>query len=42
MSYAIRYTKSARVDLIRLFEFFLLNDVAAALRARDWSPKATG
>ena len=42
MSYAIRYTKSARADLIRLFEFLLANDLAAARRARETIRRAIG
>jgi plasmid stabilization system protein ParE len=34
MSYTVRFTRSARADLIRLFEFLVAEDRAAAYRAR--------
>ena len=33
MSYRVRYTKSAREDLLRLYEFLLENDLVAARSA---------
>ena len=35
MSYRVRYTKSARDDLLRLFAFLLEHDLHAAARARE-------
>ena len=35
MSYRVRYTKSARDDLLRLFAFLLEHDQHAAARARE-------
>jgi plasmid stabilization system protein ParE len=35
LSYRIRYTKSAREDIHRLYAFLLERDLAAARRARD-------
>ena len=35
MTYRVRYTKSARADLLRLYGFLLDNDPGAAQRARD-------
>ena len=40
MSYSVRFTRSARADLVRLFEFLLAEDLAAAHRARDAIGKA--
>lgn len=40
MSYRVRYTKAAREDLRRLFNFLLSRDVQAARRARDAIAKA--
>ena len=34
MSYRVRYTKAAREDLTRLYQFLLQHDLAAARRAR--------
>ena len=33
MKYTVRYTKSARADLLRHYDFLLANDLAAAQRA---------
>lgn len=33
MTYRVRYTKAARDDLLRLYEFMLANDLAAARSA---------
>ena len=33
MSYLVRYTRSARADLLRLFDFLAAEDLAAARRA---------
>jgi plasmid stabilization system protein ParE len=41
MSYRVRYTKAAREDLRRLFDFLLQKDIPAARRARDAIVKAT-
>ncbi len=35
MSYSVRYTKSAREDLLRLYGFLLERDLQAARRARE-------
>jgi len=35
VSYRVRYTKSARDDLLRLFAFLLEHDLHAAARARE-------
>ena len=35
MSYQVRYTKAARQDLLRLFEFLLENDLDAARSALE-------
>lgn len=35
MSYRVRYTKTARNDLLRLYSFQLERDLKAARRARD-------
>lgn len=35
MSYRVRYTKAAKGDLIRLYEFLLAHDLQAARRARE-------
>ena len=35
MSYRVRYTKAAREDLRRLFDFLVERDLKAAYRARD-------
>lgn len=35
MKYQIRYTKAAKEDLFRLYEFLLENDVVAARRALE-------
>ena len=35
MSFRVRYTKSARDDLLRLFAFLLEHDLHAAARARE-------
>ncbi|RJX31000.1 MAG: type II toxin-antitoxin system RelE/ParE family toxin [Oxalobacter sp.] len=40
MSYRVRYTKDARDDLKRLYEFLLKRDLHAARRARDAIGKA--
>jgi len=40
MSFRVRYTKAAREDLRRLFEFLLEKDIQAARRARDATVKA--
>lgn len=40
MSYRVRYTKAAREDLRRLFNFLLSRDVQAARHARDAIAKA--
>ena len=40
MSYTVRFTKSARADLMRLYDFLLSDDLAAARRARDAICKA--
>jgi len=40
MSFRVRYTKAAREDLRRLFEFLLEKDLQAARRARDAIVKA--
>lgn len=40
MSYRVRYTRGAREDLRRLFEFLLEKDVQSARRARDAIVKA--
>lgn len=40
MSFRVRYTKAAREDLRRLFEFLLEKDIQAARRARDAIVKA--
>jgi plasmid stabilization system protein ParE len=40
MSYQVRYTRAAREDLRRLFEFLLAKDVQSARRARDAIVKA--
>lgn len=40
MSYRVRYTKAAREDLHRLFEFLLKRDVQAGRRARESILKA--
>ena len=42
MSYRVRYTKAARADLHRLFDFLLQNDLLAAKRARNSIKKAIG
>jgi plasmid stabilization system protein ParE len=34
LSYRVRYTKAAREDLTRLYQFLLQHDLAAARRAR--------
>lgn len=41
MSYRVRYTKGAREDLKRLYEFLIKRDLHAARRARDAIGKAT-
>jgi plasmid stabilization system protein ParE len=41
MSFRVRYTKAAREDLRRLFNFLLKQDIQAARRARDAIVKAT-
>ena len=35
MSYQVRYTKAAKDDLIRLYEFLLTHDPQAARKARE-------
>jgi len=35
MGYRVRYTKAAKEDLIRLYEFLLTHDLQAARRARE-------
>ncbi len=40
MSYRVRYTKAAREDLRRLFDFLLKRDTQAARHARDAIIKA--
>ena len=40
MSYRVRFTKGAREDLKRLYEFLLKRDVPTARRARDAILKA--
>lgn len=40
MNFRVRYTKAAREDLRRLFEFLLEKDLQAARRARDAIVKA--
>ncbi len=40
MSYAVRFTRSARADLVRLYDFLLAEDLAAAQRARGSIGKA--
>jgi len=40
MSYKVRYTRAAREDLLRLYDFLLEQDLAAASRARDAIAKA--
>lgn len=40
MSYRVRYTKAAREDLRRLFDFLLKRDTQAARHARDAIVKA--
>jgi len=40
VSYKVRYTRAAREDLLRLYEFLLKQDVAAARRARNAIAKA--
>ncbi len=34
MSYMARFTRSARADLVQLYDFLLAEDLAAARRAR--------
>lgn len=40
MKFKVRFTPEAEVDLLRLFDFLLERDVAAAERARDAIAKA--
>jgi len=40
MSYRVRYTKAAREELRRLFDFLLQKDIPAARRTRDAIVKA--
>ena len=42
MAYRIRYTRAAREDILRLYEFLLMKDERAARRARSAIVKATG
>lgn len=35
MKYQVRYTKAAKEDLLRLYEFLVTNDLEAARRALD-------
>lgn len=42
MSFRVRYTRAAREDLLRLFEYLLEHDAGAARRARDAIVKAAG
>jgi plasmid stabilization system protein ParE len=42
VTFRVRYTKAARDDLLRLYEFLLQKDVRAARRARDAIVKAGG
>lgn len=42
MTYSVRYTKAARDDLLRLYEFLLEKDVRAARLARNAIVKAGG
>jgi len=35
MSYQVRFTKAAKVDLQKLYDFLLKNDLQAARRARE-------
>ena len=42
MSYRVRYTKAARQDLLRLFEFLLENDLDAARSALEAIKKSIG
>jgi plasmid stabilization system protein ParE len=41
VSYRVRYTQSAREDLLRLYRFLLQHDLQAARRARDKIRKGT-
>jgi len=42
VSYRVRYTKSAREDLLRLYEFLLENDLDAARGALEAIKKSVG
>lgn len=42
MAYRLRYTRAAREDILRLYEFLLKKDERAARRARGAIVKATG
>ena len=42
MTYKVRYTRGARDDLLRLYEYLLEKDIRAARRARDAIVKASG
>lgn len=42
MTYQVRYTEAARLDLIRLYRFLLQKDISAAGRALDAIRKAIG
>ncbi|WP_028672687.1 type II toxin-antitoxin system RelE/ParE family toxin [Saccharospirillum impatiens] len=42
MSFEVRYTRQAREDLLRLFQFLLDIDPSAARAARDAISRATG
>lgn len=41
MTYRVRYTKAAREDVHRLYEFLLAHDIAAARLARDAIAKSS-